>query len=48
MIWVIPILFLLLLFPVSAFAQEEEVQIEVKDSIDDFFDTIGDMAEKIH
>ncbi len=45
MIWVIPILFFLLFFPVSAFAQEEEVQIEVKGTIDEFFESIGDMAE---
>lgn len=41
----IPIVFFLLLFPASAFAQEEEVQIEVKGSIDDFFDGVGDFAQ---
>lgn len=41
----IPIVFFLLLFPASAFAQEEEVQIEVKGSIDSFFDGIGDFAQ---
>ena len=41
----IPIVFFLLLFPASAFAQEEEVQIEVKGTIDGFFDGIGDFAQ---
>ncbi len=45
MMRVIPILFFLLLFPTSAFAQEEEVQIEVKGTIDNFFDSIGDFAQ---
>lgn len=44
MLKAIPVLFFLLLFPISAFA-EEEVQVEVKGTIDDFFDSIGDMAE---
>jgi len=44
MLKAIPVIFFLLLFPVSAFA-EEEVQVEVKGTIDDFFDSIGDMAE---
>ncbi len=46
MIKAIPIVFFLLIFTQSVFAQEvEDAQIDAQSGIEDFFDEIGDFAE---